>query len=282
MRLADHEVNRVGYGALQIPGPNVFGEPVDPDSAVAVLRRALELGVNHIDTAYFYGPEVANRYIRAALHPYPDDLLIATKIGGRRDSKGAWIPAEHPVELRAGIEDNLRTLGVERLDLVYIGSQVQIPLEDQMAELQTAQAAGKIAAVGISNATVASLHEALGLTDVAAVQNRFSLFERDQAPVLDECARRGIPFVPYFSLGSAMPGKEKADQDAVVRAVAGRHNTSASSVALAWQLKRYPISLVIPGTKNPTHLAENMAAQDLQLTEADLQELDVLTADRRA
>ena len=204
--LAGYNVHRVGFGAMQLPGPGVFGPPRDHDQALAVLRRAVDAGVDHIDTSQFYGPDVANELIREALHPYPDTLALVSKVGARRDDQGAWLPYNQPHELRAGIEENLRTLGVERLaavNLRVMESEPDALFTDQLGAMITARDEGLIAGIGLSNVTREQLLHALELTDVVCVQNPFNLVDRTSQPVLDECIARDIAFVPFFPLGSA-------------------------------------------------------------------------------
>ena len=278
--LGPFTVKRVGFGAMQLAGPGVFGPPRDPASARAVLRRAVELGVDHLDTSQYYGPDVVNDLIREALHPYPEELRIATKVGARRDDAGAWLPAQRPDELRAGVEDNLRSLRVERLDLVNLrllddDHAPPVALGEQLAALADLRAEGKIALIGLSNATRAIVEEALDLVDVACVQNSYSIIERAEEDVLALCAERGLAFVPFFPLGSAFTGgPAKLAADPAVRRVAAKHGATPSQVALAWLLHRDEHILLIPGTSSIGHLEENVAAADLALDGDDLEALD--------
>ena len=205
--LGDKPIKRVGFGAMQLAGPNVFGPPRDPEAARAVLRRALELGVDHIDTAQFYGPDVVNELIRETLHPYPDDLKLATKVGGRRDEAGSWLPAQSPQELRQAVEANLRSLQVERIDLVNLRRMEHggegVPLPEQLGVLEDMRHEGKIDLIGISSVGIASVLEAIELVDIAGVQNSYSIMHRDDDPILELCREHQIAFVPYFPLGSA-------------------------------------------------------------------------------
>lgn len=213
--LAGHRVNRMGFGAMQLPGPGVFGPPRDPSAAIAVLRRAIELGVNHIDTAQFYGPDVSNELIRAALHPYPADLLLVTKVGARRDEAGDWLPAQRPEQLVEQVEQNLRSLAVERLGVVNLrvmdgdGHELpadqQIPLADQLGALVELREAGKIGGIGLSTVTVDQLRQGGETTDIVCVQNPFSLVAQDDRPMLTETLEHQIAYAPYFPLGSAFP-----------------------------------------------------------------------------
>jgi pyridoxine 4-dehydrogenase len=280
--IGDKPVNRLGFGAMQLAGPGVFGPPRDPDAARAVLRRAIELGVNHIDTAQYYGPDVVNDLIRDALHPYPDDLKLVTKVGGRRDDQGGWLPAQTPAELRAGVEDNLRSLRVQRMDLVNLrlmDSEASSELlAEQLGTLEDLRAEGKLDLIGISEASSASVRRALELVDVAEVQNSYSVTNRAGEEVLELCMAREIAFVPYFPLGSAFTGGPKRlAQDPVIATVAERHRITVTKVALAWLLYRYERMLLIPGTSSVEHLEENMAAADVELSERDLAELEGAT-----
>jgi aryl-alcohol dehydrogenase-like predicted oxidoreductase len=275
-------VNRIGFGAMQLAGPGVFGPPRDPDAARAVLRRAVELGVDHIDTAQYYGPDVVNDLIRESLHPYPENLKLVTKVGARRDDQGAWLPAQSPAELRAGVEDNLRSLQVERMDLVNLRLMDAEASGDLLAEqigtLEDLRREGKLDLIGISEAGADAVRRALELVDIAEVQNSYSVVNRSGEDVLELCMEREIAFVPYFPLGSAFSGgpKELA-RDPAVAGIAERHGITATQVALAWLLARYERILLIPGTSSVEHLVENMAAADVDLDEQDLAELETAT-----
>lgn len=279
-QIAGRTVRRVGFGAMQLPGPGVSGPPKDHDQAVAVLRRAVEAGVNHIDTAQFYGPVVANELIREALYPYPDDLVIVSKVGAVRDDRGGWLPAQKPAELRAGVEDNLTTLGVEQLGAVNIRRMDEhelpadqaIALEDQLAEMIALRDEGKIAGIGISTAPLAEVQAVS--SEIACVQDPYSLLDQDDGGVLDHCIQAGIAFVPYFPLGSAFPGMPKVTENDVVKAVAERLGATPAQVGLAWLLARADNILLIPGTSSLAHLEENLAVADLQLSEGDLRQLN--------
>jgi len=278
--LGTFTVNRIGFGAMQLAGPGVFGPPRDPAAARAVLRRAVELGVDHIDTSQYYGPDVVNDLIREALHPYPEGLRLATKVGGRRDDKGAWLPALRPDELRAGVEDNLRSLRVERLDLVNLrlleGEDTpDVTLAEQLGALADLRAEGKLDLIGISSVTRATAEEALDLVDIACVQNSYSILERDGEDLLELCAERDLAFVPFFPLGSAFTGgPAKLAADPAVARVAARHDATPSQVALAWLLHRDEHILLIPGTSSIAHLEENLAAAAIALDADDLEVLD--------
>ena len=277
--LGDKPINRIGFGAMQLAGPGVFGPPRDPDGARAVLRRAVELGVDHIDTAQYYGPDVVNDLIRESLHPYPEDLKLVTKVGGRRNGEGAWLPAQSPAELRAGVEDNLRSLRVERMDLVNLRLMSAEPDGDLMAEqlgtLEDLRGEGKLDLIGISEAAAGTVRRALDLVDIAEVQNAYSVVNRSGEDVLELCIEREIAFVPYFPLGSAFSGgPRQLAQDPVIAGVAQRRGITATQVALAWLLYRYERVLLIPGTSSVEHLEENMAVADVELDEHDLAELE--------
>ena len=280
--IGDKPVNRIGFGAMQLAGPGVFGPPGDPEGARAVLRRAVELGVDHIDTAQYYGPDVVNDLIREALHPYPRNLKLVTKVGGRRDEEGGWLPAQSPAELRAGVEDNLRSLQVERMDLVNLRlmtSEVSGDLlAEQLGTLADLRREGKLDLIGISEAGVSAVRRALELVDIAEVQNAYSVVNRSGEEVLELCMEREIAFVPYFPLGSAFGGgPNQLAQDPAIAGVATRRGITVTQVALAWLLYRYERMLLIPGTSSVRHLEENMAAAEVELDERDLAELDNAT-----
>jgi aryl-alcohol dehydrogenase-like predicted oxidoreductase len=279
--LGDKPVHRVGFGAMQLAGPGVLGPPADPDGARAVLRRAIELGVDHIDTAQFYGPDVVNDLIREALHPYPENIRLVTKAGAVRDEQGAWLPAGSPAELTAQVEQNLRSLGVERMDLVNLRRferdhpDAQEPaLDDQLGALAELRDQGKIDLIGVSSVTAETVRRAHELVGIGEVQNAFSILDRSDEPVLDVCREHGISYVPYFPLGSAFAGGPSVlAADEHVSAVAAKHGVTASQVALAWLLAQYDRLLLIPGTKSVAHLEENMAVLDIALDEDDLTRL---------
>ncbi|MCB0912206.1 MAG: oxidoreductase [Propionibacteriaceae bacterium] len=279
--LGEFGVRRIGFGAMQLPGRGVMGPPRDHDEAIRVLRRAVELGVNHIDTAQYYGPDVANELIREALHPYPDDLVLVTKVGAIRDAAGGWPAAQRPEELRAAVEDNLRTLGIERLGAVNLRRMdhepedpaQRVPLEDQLAELVALREEGKLAGVGISTVGLEQVRQAIDLAGIVCVQNAYSLLDQSDRPVLDLCAERGIAYVPYFPLGSAFPHLPKVPDDPAVQAVAARLGATPAQVGLAWLLAHRENILLIPGTSSVAHLEQNLAAGELVLSEQDLAEL---------
>jgi pyridoxine 4-dehydrogenase len=278
--LGDKPINRMGYGAMQLAGPGVFGPPRDPSGAQAVLRRAVELGVDHIDTSQYYGPNVVNDLIRQALHPYPENLKLVTKVGARRDDAGRVLPAQRPDELRDGVQANLRSLRVERLDLVNLrlvesGHDTAIPLEEQLSELEDMRQEGKLDLIGLSNVDQAKVQLALEFVDVAEIQNGYSILDRQDDEMVEFAREREIAFVPFFPLGSAFAGgaARLAGDPAIVR-VADKHGATPSQIALAWLLARYDRMLLIPGTSSIAHLEENMAATELELDDGDLAALD--------
>ena len=278
-QLADRTVRRIGFGAMQLPGPGVFGPPRDRDEALRVLRRAVELGVNHIDTAQYYGPDVSNELIREALHPYPDDLAIVSKVGAERDAKGGWVSAAAPAQLRAGVEANLRALDIDHLTAVNLrltpeNDPGDVTFEDQLAEMVALRDEGKIAGIGISTVSAAQLEQARATTEIACVQNAFSLVDQSDAAVLDAYTAAGIAYVPYFPLGSAFAQMPKVVDQPAVRAVAARHGASAAQVGLAWLLARADNVLLIPGTSSVAHLEDNLAVADLDLSAEDVAELE--------
>jgi pyridoxine 4-dehydrogenase len=285
--LAGRSVARIGFGAMQLPGPHVLGPPRDRATALAVLRRAVELGVNHIDTAQFYGPDVANELIHAALHPYPEHLVLVSKVGAERDAQGGWIPAQRPEQLRAGVEANLRSLAVERLDVVNLRlldaaedgepGDPGIDLASQLAEMVSLRDDGKIGGIGISNVSLLQLRQALP-AGLACVQNAYSLLDRSNEPLLDLCREHGVAWVPYFPLGSAFPGVPKVTEHPAVVAAAAALGASPAQVGLAWLLAHAPEMLVIPGTSSLVHLAENVATGHVHLDVDTMAVLDRLGA----
>jgi aryl-alcohol dehydrogenase-like predicted oxidoreductase len=281
-QLGSLSVHRLGFGAMQLPGRGVMGPPRDRDEAIAVLRRAVELGVDHIDTAQYYGPDVSNELIRAALYPYPENLVLVSKVGAFRDDKGGWLPGQRPDQLRSGVEDNLRSLGIDQLGAVNLrltdhpapGADQQVRLEDQLAEMVALRDEGKIAGVGISTANVAQVRQAIDQAHIVCVQNAFSLVDQSDADVLDLCHENGIAFVPYFPLGSAFPNTPKVTDNAAVRAVAARLRATPAQVGLAWLMAHRENILLIPGTSRVEHLEQNMAVADLALSDEDIAELE--------
>ncbi len=277
--LGNKPVNRIGFGAMQLAGPGVFGPPHDPEGARAVLRRAVELGVDHIDTSQFYGPDVVNELIRETLYPYPQDLKLVTKVGGRRDAAGGWLPAQSPGELRSGVEDNLRTLALERIDLVNLRlfdeHDPDGRLPEQLGALEDLRAEGKLDLIGISNASADTVRRAIELVDIACVQNAFSVVNRAEEDELALCEERELAFVPFFPLGSAFaggPGQLAADP--AIADVAARRGATPSQIALAWLLHHSDRTLLIPGTSSLRHLEENLAAADVELDSDDMWRLD--------
>ena len=275
--LGDRSVNRMGYGAMQLAGPHVFGPPKDSKAAIAVLREALASGVNHIDTADFYGPHVTNQLIREALHPYAENLVIVTKVGALRGADGSWNPAQSPAELTQAVHDNLRNLGVDVLDVVNLramGNQ-QAPVEGSIEEAFTTlaelQRQGLIRHLGVSNVTASQVKQAQGIADIVCVQNHYNLTHREDETLISELDQQGIAYVPFFPLGGFTPL-----QSQVLSNVATRMDVSPLCVALAWLLQRAPNILLIPGTSSVAHLRENLTASELVIAPQMLAELEVL------
>jgi aryl-alcohol dehydrogenase-like predicted oxidoreductase len=272
-------VHRIGYGAMQLAGPGVWGHPKDPEGAVALLREAVAAGVNHIDTADFYGPHITNQIIRKALHPYPSDLVIVTKLGAKRPPDQSWRPAVAPQDLIEGVHSNLRNLGLDVLEIVNYRTMGAIhgPAEGSIAEQVTALAElksqGLIRHIGLSNVTAAQLAEAQTITDIVCVQNNYNLAHRHDDPLIDALEAAGIPYVPFFPLGGFTPLQSSTLSD-----VATRLGVTHMQVALAWLLHRSPNILLIPGTSSSTHLRENLAAGQLTLSPEVLAELDGIAA----
>jgi aryl-alcohol dehydrogenase-like predicted oxidoreductase len=272
--LGSHTVKRLGYGAMQLAGPHVFGPPKDRDAAIAVLREAVASGVNHIDTSDYYGPHVTNQLIREALAPYADDLVIVTKIGARRGSDGSWLPANSPKELEQAVHDNLRNLGLEVLDVVNLRimfgmGPTEGSIEAQLTALAELQRKGLVRHIGLSNVTPAQVEEGRGIAEIVCVQNQYNLAHRDDDGLIDELARDGIAYTPFFPLGGFSPLQSSTLSD-----VAARLGATPLQVALAWLLKRSPNILLIPGTSSVGHLRENLAAAELKLSVDVLSELD--------
>jgi pyridoxine 4-dehydrogenase len=277
IRLGDLELQRIGYGAMRLPGKDAWGEPDDPGRARQVLRRAVELGINFIDTAWFYGPLVANRLIAEALHPYPRDLVIATKLGGRRLPDKGWAPALRPEELRKGAEEDLRSLRLERLDVVHLRHMpaAGVPLMESLDALLAMQAEGKIRHLALSNVNVREINRALERTPIVAVQNMFNVSGGggaiakhthsevdDPEGVLDLCTRKNIAYLPFFPLALGKVAQDKP----VLAAIADKHRASPAQIALAWLLVRSPVMLPIPGTSSVEHLEENWEARRIALS----------------
>jgi pyridoxine 4-dehydrogenase len=264
--LGDRTVRRLGYGAMQLAGPGVFGPPKDPNAAVAVLREAVKSGVNHIDTSDFYGPHVTNQLIRKALHPYPDDLVIVTKIGARRGADGSWHPAFSATELRQAVHDNLRNLGIEALDVVNLRIMFDVhgpaegSIEAPLSVLAELQRKGLVRHIGLSNVTSAQIAAGRRICDIVCVQNQYNLAHRADDALIDELARAGTPYVPFFPLGGFSPL-----QSSVLSEVAQRLGATPMQVALRWLLRRAPNIALIPGTSSVVHLRENLAAAALDL-----------------
>jgi pyridoxine 4-dehydrogenase len=272
--LGNKSVWRVGYGAMQLAGDGVFGPPRDRDEAIAVLRAAVDAGVDHIDTAQYYGPGVVNGLIREALYPYPDGLALVSKVAARRDDSGAVLPYDDPDQLRSGIHDNLTTLGVEQLAAVNLrvmdNAVPDARFVDQLGALVTARDDGLIGGVGISNVSRDHLMRALEITEIICVQNFFNLADRNSWPVLKECRDREIAFVPFCPLGFPRTQRDVILTNPVVTAVAAHHDATGAQVALAWLLAIAPNVLLIPGTRSRGHLAENIAAGRLSLSDRDI------------
>jgi aryl-alcohol dehydrogenase-like predicted oxidoreductase len=274
---AGRAVKRLGYGAMQLAGPGVFGPPRDHDAALAVLRAAVEAGVNHIDTSDFYGPHVTNRLIHEALSPYPDDLLIVTKIGARRGDDASWLPAFAADELARAVEDNLTNLGLETLDVVNLRLMFNVhgPAEGSLAAPLKAvadlQRQGLVRHIGLSNVTPTQFEEARDIAEIIGVQNQYNLAHRDDDAFIDALAAEGIAYVPFFPLGGFSPLQSAALSD-----VAARLKATPMQVALAWLLQRSPNILLIPGTSSVAHLHENLAAASLTLPEDAVAELNAI------
>ncbi|MGO6695216.1 aldo/keto reductase family oxidoreductase [Rhizobium johnstonii] len=273
--LGGYSVKRLGYGAMQLAGPGVFGPPKDHGSALAVLREAVASGVNHIDTSDFYGPHVTNQIIREALHPYRDDLVIVTKIGARRGADGAWIPAFSREELTQAVHDNLRNLGLDVLDVVNLRIMFDVhgpaegSIEAPLTVLADLQRQGLVRHVGLSNVTSKQIAEGRGITEIVCVQNQYNLAHRADDALIDDLARDGIAYVPFFPLGGFSPLQSSTLSD-----VAARLNATPMQVALAWLLRRAENILLIPGTSSVGHLRENLAAAALVLPNDAVSELN--------
>ena len=273
--LGDSKVKRLGYGAMQLAGPGVFGPPKDHDTALAVLREAIALGVNHIDTSDFYGPHVTNQLIREALHPYRDDLVIVTKIGARRGTDASWLPAFSADELKQAVHDNLRNLQLDVLDVVNLRVMInphhptEGSIEAPLTVLAELKRQGLVRHIGLSNVTRDQIAEGRRITEIVCVQNLYNLAQRTDDALVDELERDGIAYVPFFPLGGFTPLQSSALSD-----VAARLNATPMQVALAWLLQRAPNILLIPGTSSLAHLRQNIAAAELKLPEDAIAELD--------
>lgn len=269
-------LHRMGYGAMQLAGPGVFGPPRDVDAAVAVLREAIASGVNHIDTSDYYGPHVTNQIIKKALHPYPGGLVIVTKLGARRGEDKSWIPALSPKELTEGAQDNLRNLGVDQLDVVNlrVGGFIEPSegsIEEPLTALAELKSQGLIGHLGVSNVTPQQLAEAQRITEIVCVQNFYNVAQRKDDPFIDALAQQGIAYVPFFPLGGFTPL-----QSSVLDRIAGSLQATPMQVALAWLLQRSPNILLIPGTSSINHLRENLGAAALGLPSDTITQLNAI------
>jgi pyridoxine 4-dehydrogenase len=277
--LGSRSVKRLGYGAMQLAGPGVFGPPRDRGAALAVLRQAVTAGVNHIDTSDYYGPHVTNRLIREALHPYPDNLVIVTKIGARRGADGSWLPASSPEDLKKAVHDNLRNLGLDVLDAVNLRftfdphGPAEGSIETPLATLVELQRQGLVRHIGLSNVTPAQVAEGRRIAEIACVQNHYNLAHRVDDALIDDLARDNIAYVPFFPLGGFSPLQSSTLSD-----IAQRLGATPMQVALAWLLRRAPNILLIPGTSSVAHLRENLAAAELDLPDEAAAPLDGMTA----
>ena len=275
--LGDRLVKRIGYGAMQLAGPGVFGPPKDRQAAVAVLREAVESGVDHIDTSDFYGPHVTNQIIREALHPYRDDLTIVTKVGAVRGEDGSWIPATSKKDLTQAVHDNLRNLGLDVLDVVNVRIMFSVmgpaegSIEKQLSAVAELQQQGLVRHIGISNVTPTQVAEARKLTKFVCVQNLYNIAQQHDNAMIDELARDGIAYVPFFPLGGFTP-----IQSSALSTVAQRLDVTPKQLALAWLLRRSPNILLIPGTSSVTHLRENLAVSELVLSDEIMAELNAI------
>jgi len=275
--LAGHEVSRMGYGAMQLAGPGVFGPPRNREEAVAVLREAVALGVDHIDTSDFYGPHVTNQIIREALHPYAPNLIIVTKVGAVRNDQGAWLPALAPAEIERAVHDNLRNLGLDALDVVNLRMMGAIhepadgPVEKQVEALARLRERGLVRHIGLSNVTATQIAAAQRMVPVVCVQNHYNLVHRDDDALIEQLAAQGIAYVPFFPLGGFTP-----IQSSALSALAARLGLTPMSLALAWLLRRSPNILLIPGTSTLAHLRENVAAAQLDLADDVLATLNAI------
>jgi pyridoxine 4-dehydrogenase len=271
----DLTVRRLGYGTMQLPGPGIWGESRDPDEAVRVLRRAVELGVNFIDTADAYGPFIADLLLKEALHPYPDDLVIATKAGFARTGPNAWVPIGRPEYLRQQVELSLRHLGLERIDLLQLHRiDPKVPVAEQVGELAKLQSEGKIRHIGLSEVSIDDVVEAGKTATIVSVQNLFNLAQRDAEPLLEYAETNGLGFIPWFPLATGELAKPGGPLDEI----ALEHGSTPSQLALAWLLRRSPAMLPIPGTSSVAHLEDNVAAAKIRLSDADFAALSKAVA----
>ncbi|MGH9007090.1 MAG: oxidoreductase [Acidimicrobiales bacterium] len=278
--LAGHRVRRVGFGAMQLPGPGVFGPPKDRDQALAVLRRVIDAGVDHIDTSQFYGPDVANELIHEALSPYPAGLVLVSKVGASRDDRGGWHPAQRPAELRSGVQANLAGLGIDRVPIVNLrripGGEVGF--DEQLDAMVAMRDEGLIGAVGVSNVTLDEYRQATTRTEIACVQNAYSVADRSAQQLLEACRDDEVAFVPFFPLGSAFNANNPVLTSEVVRGLADGLGVSPAQVALAWLLATAPNVLLIPGTSSPDHLEQNLAVGSIELDAAAMADLESVAA----
>lgn len=278
--LGDRPVRRLGYGAMQLAGPGVFGPPKDRGQAIAVLREAVASGVNHIDTSDFYGPHIVNELIREALHPYPDDLVIVTKVAARRGADASWLPALSPKELTQAVHDNLRNLGLDVLDVVNFRSMLDVhgpaegSIEEQVSTLADLQRQGLIRHIGLSNVTRRQVEDSRKICDIVCVQNLYNVAHREDDALIEQLDAEGVAYVPFFPLGGFTPL-----QSSDLSAVAARLGATPMQVALAWLLRRAPNILLIPGTSSLAHLRENLAAAELHLPDDAMRDLDRISAD---
>ncbi|MGV2866539.1 aldo/keto reductase family oxidoreductase [Achromobacter sp. AGC39] len=281
-RLAEFNVNRLGYGAMQLAGPHVYGPPKDKQQAIAVLKETVELGINHLDTSDFYGPHITNQLIREALHPYRDDLVIVTKVGARRGADASWIPAFSAAELESAVHDNLRNLGRDVMDVVNLRLMFDVAgpaegdIEASMTTMAELQRKGLVRHIGLSNATARQVEQARGIADIVCVQNQYNLAHRGDGALIDALASDGIAYVPFFPLGGFSPL-----QSAVLSDVANKVQATPMQVALAWLLQRSPNILLIPGTSSVKHLRENVDAAALRLSDDDIRALDAIAPEPR-
>lgn len=273
--LAGRRVNRVGYGAMQLPGPGVFGPPRDRQHALDVLRYVVETGVNHLDTAYYYGLGVANELIHEALHPYPDDLVLVSKVGAQRDGGGGWHEAQRPEELREGVLANLTSLELDQVPVMNLRRHAEsdVPFDEQVAAMVAVRNEGLIGAIGLSNVTLEQYRSARKVTEVACVQNGYNLADRSDQRLFDSCAADGVPYVPFFPLGSAFASENTVLTSPAVVTSARRLGITPVQVALAWLLQRSPNVLLIPGTSSLSHARENLAAAAVKLDDEAVADL---------
>jgi pyridoxine 4-dehydrogenase len=282
-QLGGRSVRRLGFGAMQLAGPGVFGPPRDPQAALAVLRDAVALGVNHIDTSDFYGPHITNQLIRSALHPYSDDLVLVTKVGARRDAQGGWLAALSKEELVDAVHDNLRNLGLDVLEVVNLRSMLDVhgpaegSLEAPLTALAELRQQGLIRNIGLSNVTLRQVEDARRIVPVACVQNMYNLVHRQDDAMIDVLARDGIPYVPFFPLGGFSPLQSDA-----LSAIATALGATPMQVAIAWLLRRSPNVMLIPGTSSSAHLRENLAAAELVLSDEAMASLESVAGQQAA